>query len=130
MRATTGAAGYDFTALEDVELHPKSVTLVPTGFYVRLVDSTGERWEMQIRPRSSMALKGVSVANSPATIDSDFRGEVKVMLENKGARSFFIKKGDRIAQAVFAKAYNIGFLKVDELDATTRGVGGFGSTGK
>jgi dUTP pyrophosphatase len=124
---TAGAAGFDLRAavVAPLKLEPGTVRLVPTG--LRLAIPPG--FEAQVRPRSGLALRSqVGVLNSPGTIDSDYRGEVQVLLFNFGAVSFTIARGDRIAQLVFARVYQPGFA-VRELDATGRGAGGFGHTG-
>ena len=124
--ATEGAAGMDVLAAEDVVLVPGARHAVATGLAVALPHG----FEIQVRPRSGLALKhGISVPNAPGTIDSDYRGEVKVILINHGAESFEIRRGDRIAQLVLAPVTRATWLKVDELDETARGEGGFGSTG-
>lgn len=126
--ATVGAAGMDLSA--DVGpalvIEPGRRALVPTGFSVAL--PTG--WEMQIRPRSGLAAKfGVTVLNSPGTIDCDYRGEIKVILINHGDAPFAINRGDRIAQAIVARVEQVIPIEVKTLDETDRGAGGFGSTG-
>ncbi len=126
---TAGSAGFDFCAdvAETLQLAPGQRSLIPTGFAVAL--EVG--YELQIRPRSGLALKnGVTCLNSPGTIDSDYRGEIGVILINHGAEVFEIKRGDRIAQGVVAKCEQPTLIEVQELDTTDRGAGGFGSTGK
>ena len=124
--ATEGAAGMDVLAAEDVMLAPGARHAVATGLAVAIPHG----FEIQVRPRSGLALKhGISAPNSPGTIDSDYRGEVKVILINHGADPFEIRRGDRIAQLVLAPVTRATWLKVDELDETARGEGGFGSTG-
>lgn len=124
--ATDGAAGMDVLAAEDVTLAPGARHAVATGLAVAIPFG----FELQVRPRSGLALKhGISVPNAPGTIDSDYRGEVKVILINHGAEPFVIVRGDRIAQLVLAPVTRASWLKVDELDETARGDGGFGSTG-
>ena len=127
---TPDSAGMDLHAAIENEL-----TLLPNGG--RAVIPTGIRlaiprgYEMQIRPRSGLAAKhGVTVINSPGTIDSDYRAEVGVILINHGDTPYTITRGDRIAQAIFSKTYKIELIEKEELDTTTRGNGGFGSTGK
>ena len=125
---TAEAAGADLRAAVEGEmvLAPGERALVPTGFAMALPRGT----EAQIRPRSGLAYKhGVTCLNSPGTIDSDYRGEVKVLLINHGAEPFTIRRGERIAQMVVAKLAEVAFEAVDELDDTDRGAGGFGSTG-
>lgn len=124
--ATAGAAGMDVVAAEDVVLAPGGRHAVATGFALAIP----EGYEVQVRPRSGLALKhGVTCLNTPGTIDSDYRGEVKVILANLGAEPFAIARGDRIAQLVPAPVQRARFAEVDALDATDRGEGGFGSTG-
>jgi dUTP pyrophosphatase len=126
---TTGAAGADIVAAvaEPLELVPAARVAVPTG----LVLAIPEGFEVQVRPRSGLALgKGVTVANAPGTIDSDYRGEVKVILINLGNEPFTIRRGDRIAQLVVAPVVQAVFSEVDTLPESARGSGGFGSTGR
>ncbi|ANC92515.1 dUTP diphosphatase [Azospirillum humicireducens] len=128
--ATEGAAGFDLRAAvpadEPAVLDPGKRMLVQTGFAVGL--PTG--WEMQIRPRSGLAVKyGVTVLNTPGTVDCDYRGPVGVCLINLGEEPFTIARGDRIAQAVIAPAPRATLIEVGSLDDTERGTGGFGSTG-
>lgn len=128
--ATEGAAGFDLRAAvpadAPVVLAPGRRVLVQTGFAVGLPAG----WEMQIRPRSGLAVKnGVTVLNTPGTVDCDYRGPVGVCLINLGEEPFTIARGDRIAQAVIAEAPQAMLVEVDSLDETARGAGGFGSTG-
>ncbi|MBS1240500.1 MAG: dUTP diphosphatase [Proteobacteria bacterium] len=124
--ATDGAAGMDVLSAEDVTLAPGMRHAVATGLAVAIPPG----YEIQVRPRSGLALKhGVSVPNTPGTIDSDYRGEVKVILINFGAEPFEIRRGDRVAQLVLAPVTRGRWAVVDELDETERGDGGFGSTG-
>ncbi|WP_206930243.1 dUTP diphosphatase [Roseococcus thiosulfatophilus] len=124
--ATEGAAGMDLLAARDMVLPPGGRALVPTGIAVALP----EGHEMQVRPRSGLALKhGVTVLNAPGTVDADYRGEVGVILLNTGDAPFAIARGDRIAQAVFAPVTRAGFEEVVVLPETRRGACGFGSTG-
>ena len=124
--ATEGAAGMDVLAAEDVMLAPGARHAVATGLAVAIPPG----FEIQVRPRSGLALKhGISVPNTPGTIDSDYRGELKVILINHGAEDFAIRRGDRIAQLVLAPVTLASWLEVDSLDETARGQGGFGSTG-
>ncbi|MCB2074367.1 MAG: dUTP diphosphatase [Novosphingobium sp.] len=124
--ATDGAAGMDVLAAEDVTLAPGARHAVATGIAVAIPHG----FEIQVRPRSGLALKhGITVPNTPGTIDSDYRGEVKVILINHGSDAFEIRRGDRIAQLVLAPVTRASWLPVDELDETERGEGGFGSTG-
>lgn len=124
--ATTGAAGMDVVAAEDLDLAPGARHAVATGFAMAIP----EGYEVQVRPRSGLALKhGITCLNTPGTIDSDYRGEVKVILANLGDAPFPIRRGDRIAQLVPAPVQKATFALVDSLDDTARGAGGFGSTG-
>ena len=124
--ATSGAAGMDVVSAEDVTIAPGERHAVATGLAVAIPHG----FEIQVRPRSGLALKhGITVPNTPGTIDSDYRGEVKVILINHGAEPFAIVRGDRVAQLVLAPVTLASWLPVDELDETTRGEGGFGSTG-
>lgn len=123
---TAGAAGMDLRAAEAVTLKPGARHLVPTGLSIALPQG----FEAQVRPRSGLAVKhGVTVLNSPGTIDCDYRGEVKVPLINHGQDDFVIARGDRIAQMVIAPVTRISWAEVDMLDETARGSGGFGSSG-
>lgn len=127
--ATIGSAGMDIKAniSEPVVLKPLKRELIPTGLYIQI--PTG--YEVQIRPRSGLACKyGITVANTPGTIDSDYRGEVKVCLINLSDTPFVVNPGERIAQAVLNKVEKIEWNEVAELDKTERGEGGFGHTGK
>lgn len=124
--ATSGAAGMDVVSAEDVTIAPGARHAVATGLAMAIPPS----FEIQVRPRSGLALKhGISVPNSPGTIDSDYRGELKVILINLGSEPFEIRRGDRVAQLVLAPVVQAGWVEVDELDDTARGAGGFGSTG-
>jgi dUTP pyrophosphatase len=126
-RMTEHAAGYDIFSSENeiIELKPGERKLISTGFSIALP----ETYEAQIRPRSGLAIKnGVTVLNSPGTIDADYRGEVKVILINHGSDSFFIEPGSRIAQMIISKHEIADFEEVSELSDTDRGTGGFGST--
>jgi dUTP pyrophosphatase len=123
------AAGLDVVAavIEPVELAPEGRMLVPTGFALELP----EGYETQVRPRSGLALKhGVTLLNTPGTIDADYRGEVMVLLINHGSEKFTIRRGDRIAQLVIAPVNHVEIVAVETLGATERGPGGFGSTGQ
>ena len=123
---TDGAAGMDVLAAEDVTLAPGARHAVATGFAVAIPPG----YEIQVRPRSGLALKhGISVPNTPGTIDSDYRGELKVILINHGSEAFAIAHGDRVAQLVLAPVTHAAWEEVAELDETARGAGGFGSTG-
>jgi dUTP pyrophosphatase len=126
--ATAGSAGMDLRAnLSDaVVLRPGVRMVVPTGLFMAIPKG----YEMQVRPRSGMAYKyGITVLNSPGTIDSDYRGDIGVILINLSNDTFTVRNGDRIAQAVFAKYEKAVFLETDSLEETKRGAGGFGSTG-
>lgn len=128
---TAGSAGLDLRAAvpEDapVTLEPGARALVPTGLKIALEQG----WEAQVRPRSGLALKhGITCLNTPGTIDSDYRGEVGVILVNLGQVPFVIRRGERIAQMVVAPHAQAKIVEVDELDETARGAGGFGSTGR
>ena len=123
---TDGAAGMDVVSAETVTIAPGSRHAVATGFAMAIPAG----YEIQVRPRSGLALKhGISVPNTPGTIDSDYRGEVKVLLINHGDAPFAIERGDRVAQLVIAPVTRASFAEVEELDDTARGTGGFGSTG-
>ena len=124
--ATDGAAGMDVVSAEDVDLAPGARHAVATGLSVAIPAG----YEIQVRPRSGLALKhGVTVPNTPGTIDSDYRGELKVILINHGSNSFSIRRGDRVAQLVVAPVTRGIWVEADTLDHTARGEGGFGSTG-
>lgn len=124
--ATDGAAGMDVLAAEHVTLPAGGRHAVATGFAVAIPPG----YEIQVRPRSGLALKhGISVPNTPGTIDSDYRGELKVILINHGTEAFAIARGDRIAQLVLAPVTLAAWDEVEDLDETARGAGGFGSTG-
>ena len=128
---TSGSAGMDLRAAvaEDapVTLAPGGRALVPTGLRIALEPG----FEAQVRPRSGLALKhGITCLNSPGTIDSDYRGEVGVILINHGDELFVIRRGERIAQMVVARHEQAAMVEVDSLDETARGAGGFGSTGR
>ena len=125
--ATAGAAGVDLRASESCVIPPGGRALVPTG--LRL--SIPQGYEAQIRPRSGLALKhGITLPNSPGTIDADYRGEVGVILMNLGDEPFAVEPGDRIAQMVFAPVTQVAWEEAEALDETERGAGGFGSTGR
>jgi len=126
---TDGASGMDLMAFikEPINLKPYTSCLVPTGISVAF----SEEFEIQIRPRSGLAAKNsISVLNTPGTIDSDFRGEIKVILFNHGSNDFLINNKDRIAQMVLTPVVKMDLEETDNLPNTVRGEGGFGSTGK
>ena len=124
--ATQGAAGLDVVSAVDVSLPPGERMAVPTGFAIAIPAG----YEVQVRPRSGLALNhGVTCLNTPGTIDSDYRGEIKVILANLGADTFSVGRGERIAQLVPAPVLRATFEEVAELSGTARGSGGFGSTG-
>lgn len=125
---TAQSAGMDIRAAVDGEItvEPGARALVPTGFKIALPDG----YEAQIRPRSGLALKkGITLPNSPGTIDADYRGEVGIILMNAGSDTFVIGRGDRIAQMIIAPVTKAHWVEAEELDETARGEGGFGSTG-
>ena len=126
---TEGASGMDLMAFinEPIELKPKSSCLVPTGLSVAFSND----YEIQIRPRSGLAAKkNISVLNTPGTIDSDYRGEIKIILFNHGDKEFIINNKDRIAQMILTPVHKMSLEEVDNLPDSVRGRGGFGSTGK
>lgn len=128
---TAGAAGLDLAAAIDADdaltIAPGDYALIPTGLAIALP----EGFEAQIRPRSGLAAKhGVTVLNSPGTVDADYRGEVKIMLINHGKLPFVLHRGERVAQMVIARVDAVELVEVEELDATERGTGGHGSTGR
>ena len=125
--ATPASAGVDLRAVEKRVMQPGERALVPTG--IRIALPTG--YEAQVRPRSGLALKhGITLPNSPGTIDSDYRGEVQVIMQNLGNEPFTIEPGDRIAQMVVAPVSQVNWTEADALEETERGSGGFGSTGQ
>jgi dUTP pyrophosphatase len=125
--ATEHAAGMDVVSAETLMLAPGARHAVATGFAIAIPHG----FEVQVRPRSGLALKhGITCLNTPGTIDSDYRGEVKVILANLGSEPFAIIRGERIAQLVPAAVQRARFEEVADLDATARGAGGFGSTGR
>ncbi|HNW34793.1 MAG TPA: dUTP diphosphatase [Candidatus Ozemobacteraceae bacterium] len=125
-QATNGAAGYDVCAREALSLAPGAFGRIGTGLKLEIPHG----YEAQVRPRSGLAAKhGVTVLNAPGTIDSDYRGEVCVILINHGSRPFCIEPGMRIAQLVFAPVTQVGFERTEDVAVTQRGAGGFGSTG-
>ena len=126
---TSGASGMDLMAFikEPIKLSAKKSCLVPTGISIAMSDD----YEIQIRPRSGLAAKkNISILNTPGTIDSDYRGEIKIILFNHGDDEFIIQNKDRIAQMVLVPVHKINFEEVENLPDTIRGKGGFGSTGK
>jgi dUTP pyrophosphatase len=127
--ATEGSAGMDICAAveSEVVLEPGQTALIPSGFAIALPQG----YEAQVRPRSGLAIKHqVGILNAPGTIDSDYRGEVKVILTNFGTKDFVVRRGDRIAQMVIARYERARWEERDELDQTGRGSGGFGHTGR
>lgn len=125
---TTGSAGMDVRAAVDapMTIAPSAIALVPTGLTIEVPPG----FEMQVRPRSGLAAKhGITLPNSPATIDSDYRGEVRVIMQNLGAEPFVIERGMRIAQFVLARVPRVEWVEAEALSATSRGAGGFGHTG-
>jgi len=127
--ATTGSSGMDIRAFltNPINMAPMERVLIPTGLFLALP----ENWEAQIRPRSGLAIKqGLTCLNTPGTIDADYRGELKVILINLSNETQVIQDGDRIAQMVFQKVEKVILQKVESLDVTERGIGGFGHTGK
>lgn len=121
-----GAAGCDLVSNEVKEIPPGERKLIKTGLYLEIPNG----FEGQVRPRSGLALNhGITVLNSPGTIDSDFRGEVKVLLVNHGELTYIVNRGERIAQLVFSRIFQAIFWNYDDLTQTARGAGGFGSTG-
>ena len=127
--ATTGSSGMDIRAFltTPITMSPMERVLIPTGLFLALP----ENWEAQIRPRSGLAIKqGLTCLNTPGTIDADYRGELKVILINLSNEAQLISDGDSIAQMVFQKVEKVTLEKVETLEATERGAGGFGHTGK
>jgi dUTP pyrophosphatase len=125
--ATEGSAGMDVVAAEEITIPPGGRHAVATGFAMAIPPG----YEVQVRPRSGLALKhGVTCLNTPGTIDSDYRGEVKVILANLSDTAFLVQRGDRIAQLVPAPVQRAELVSVETLDETARGSGGFGSTGR
>ncbi|GAA7224205.1 dUTP diphosphatase [Helicobacter pylori] len=123
---TEGSSGFDLHAVEEVVIKPHSVGLVEIGICLSL--EVG--YELQVRTRSGLALNHqVVVLNSPGTVDNDYRGEIKVILANLSDKDFKVQVGDRIAQGVVQKTYKAEFIECEQLDGTSRGSGGFGSTG-
>ena len=126
---TSGASGLDLMAFikEPIEIKPKTSSLIPTGLSVAF----SEDYEIQVRPRSGLAAKkNITVLNTPGTIDSDYRGEIKVIIYNHGDENFLVNNGDRIAQMILAPIVKMELEEVNNLPESIRGKGGFGSTGK
>ena len=126
---TFGSSGMDLMAFieNSIKIAPKSSSIIPTGISVAIPNDV----EIQIRPRSGLAAKSnVSVLNTPGTIDSDYRGEIKVILFNHSSEEFIVNNNDRIAQMILMPVFKVDFEEVDSLPTTVRGSGGFGSTGK
>ena len=126
---TLGSSGMDLVAYikKAIILNPRKTALIPTGISVAIP----KNYEIQIRPRSGLAIKkGITVLNTPGTIDSDYRGEIKIILINLSNKSFVVKSGDRIAQIIVTPVVKVKFKEVKNLPKTARGKGGFGSTGK
>ena len=126
---TDGSSGMDLMAFieNSIKIPPNSYALIPTGISLAISNDV----EIQIRPRSGLAVKSkISVLNTPGTIDSDYRGEIKVILFNHGSKEFVVKNKDRIAQMILMPVLKVDFEEVDNLPETLRGSGGFGSTGK
>ena len=126
---TKGSSGMDLMAFleSSIKIVPNSSALIPTGISVAIPNDV----EIQIRPRSGLAAKSnIGVLNTPGTIDSDYRGELKVILFNHGSKEFIVKNKDRIAQMILMPVLKVDFEEVDDLPETVRGLGGFGSTGK
>lgn len=125
--ATEGSSGMDVRACESAVIKQGERCAVATGLFIEMPLGC----ECQIRPRSGLAFKhGVTVLNAPGTIDSDYRGEIKVILVNHGSEDFKVEPGDRIAQMVFAQVARVSLVRAEELDDTERAAGGFGSTGR
>ena len=126
---TEGSSGMDLMALieKPIKIKPQSSVLISTGLSIAIPEDT----EVQIRPRSGLAAKSsISVLNTPGTIDSDYRGEIKIILFNHGKEEFIVNNGDRIAQMILMPVFKAEFEEIKELPKTVRGSGGFGSTGK
>ena len=128
-KMSKGASGFDLYAAvkEPISIPPGKWKLIPTGIAI----SMPEGYEAQVRPRSGLALKhGITLLNTPGTIDADYRGEIGVILLNLGEQEFIVRRGERIAQLIFQSVPNVAFQLVDQLDQTDRGSGGFGHTGR
>ncbi len=127
--ATTGSAGMDIRAAieKKIVIHPYKVALIPTNLVVEIPKG----YELQVRPRSGLAINhGIGILNSPGTIDSDYRGEIKIILINLGEKKFEIHEGDRIAQLVLSKVYDANIIESKNIKKSKRGEGGFGHSGK
>ena len=127
--ATSGSAGMDVRAAvkDEIIIEKNSITLIPTSLSVEIPHG----YEIQVRPRSGLAANhGIGILNSPGTIDSDYRGEIKIIMINLGKEKFTIKRGDRIAQLVVSKVFTANLIQSDDLNHSKRGKGGFGHTGK
>ena len=127
--ATLGSAGMDIRAAikDEIAIEPNSISLVPTNLSVEIPIG----YEIQVRPRSGLAANhGIGILNSPGTIDSDYRGEIKIIMINLGNEKFTIERGDRIAQLVVSKVFTANLIQSDDLNHSQRGKGGFGHTGK
>lgn len=124
--ATPGSAGMDLMAAchENMYLGPSEIKAIPTGISLQLVEGK----QAEIRSRSGLSLKGIVVMNSPGTIDSDYRGEIKVILSNQGKEGYTVKRGDKVAQMIITNYTKADLILVSSLDETSRGSGGFGST--
>lgn len=126
--ATSGSSGMDIRAAvtDELAVHPKEIIIIPTNLSVEIPSG----YEIQVRPRSGLAANhGIGILNSPGTIDSDYRGEIKIVLINLGKKDFIIKRGDRIAQLVVSKVYSARLVNKSNLNQSHRGEGGFGHTG-
>ncbi len=125
-RQTDGSSGYDLYSSEEAVVKPNEIILIPTGISIEIPLG----YEAQVRPRSGLAVKkGITVLNTPGTIDADYRGEVKVILINFGKETVTLQKNERIAQLVFQKVETVNFILNEKLTETERGIGGFGSSG-
>jgi dUTP pyrophosphatase len=145
-RSNPTDSGLDLYSIEDIQIQQGQYKMVATGIAIQLPKPLETNvypyelgvnfrqlitWEAQIRPKSGLAAKhGITIVNSPGTVDNDYRGEIKIILRNEGSDIFYIKKGERIAQMVICPIVTPEIIEVDELDDTKRGSGGFGSTGK
>lgn len=125
-KGSKGSAYYDIYATEDVVVDVGNIVTVSTGWKVEMLPG----WFLDVRPRSGMSLKGITINNSPGTVDPDYRGELKIILVNHGLHPFFVKRGDRIAQCAPMRVVQMIFSVVDTLSETPRGEQGLGSTGR